>query len=725
MASFAFDVFGGDMVRALCSGGKLVICPKEILLAPGQLLGLMRREEVDIAEFVPIVLRELVEYAEQTNQPLDFLRLAIVGSDAWYAADHKRSRKVLGANTRLVNSYGLTETTIDSSYFEGDVDCLADNALVPIGRPFPNVRLYVLDERMRPLPVGVPGELYIGGDGVSRGYVNSDLNAERFVEDPFCGARLCRTGDRARWRSDGQVEFLGRADNQVKIRGFRVEPGEVEQLLREHPQVAEAAVVARERTTGDLRLVAYVVGKSDTPKSGDFGHDGTLLDIAEMRRFLAQRVPDYMIPSALVTLSALPTTNSGKVDRRALPAPDWSRSSLCGEFVAPRTAVEEQLAAIWRELLNIERVGVHDSFFDLGGSSLSALRLTSRVRSTLAVDLPLLALFTAPTVAGLAEAIEKMPRAADKDASASLLPGVGNAGIADAVRLFDAFVLHGYGEAETMARVRAAGESAPRRWRSLLPLRPDGEMQPVFCIHGLGGHVAAFLPLARALPNGRPVFGLQGQGLEPGEEPQDQIETMAAFYASEIREAQPHGPYLLCGWSMGGLIALEIAQQFAADGEQTALVAMLDSYLSMADYDKLDLDDHSVIRWIAPHLGLSVAELKKLPIDRQWEQIAQAANLAQGIGVAEIRRLAAVCKAHLAAAASYRPRSYGGRAVLFRAGNAWGVQDRRWRSLCPQFQMETVPGDHYSILRRPDVDVLAGRLGRYLDSVAEVTLPAR
>jgi thioesterase domain-containing protein/acyl carrier protein len=509
------------------------------------------------------------------------------------------------------------------------------------------------------------------------------------------------------------VEFLGRADNQVKIRGFRVEPGEVEQLLREHPQVAEAAVVARERTVGDLRLVAYVVGKDDSP-----------MDIAEMRRFLAERVPDYMIPSALVTLEALPMTTSGKVDRRALPAPDWSRSSLCGEFVAPRTAMEEQLATIWREVLNIERVGVHDSFFDIGGNSLLALRLTSRVRSSLAVDLPLVTLFTTPTVAGLAEAIEKMPEAAGGEALAPRLPGDSNVGLADAVRLFDAFVLHGFGEADAMASVRAANTSAGRRWRSLLPLRPGGGPQPLFCIHGLGGHVAAFLPLARALPEGRPVYGLQGQGLDPGEEPHDSIEAMAAFYAGEIREAQPHGPYLLCGWSMGGLIALEIAQRFDAAGEETSLVAMLDSYLSLADYDKLDLDERSVIRWIAPHLGLSVAELKKLPMDQQWEQIAQTANLAQGIGVAEIRRLAAVCKAHLAAAASYRPQPYSGRAVLFRAGNAWGVQDRRWRSLCPELRMETVPGDHYSILRRPDVDVLAERLGRCLDAVADMKLPA-
>ncbi len=185
MASFGFDVFGGDMVRALCSGGKLVICPKETLLDPPRLLELIRREQVDAGEFVPVVMRNLVQYLEDNDRKLDGLRLAVVGSDAWYVAEHKRTLRLLGPKSRLVNSYGLTETTIDSSYFEGDAAALPDAALVPIGRPLANVRMYVLDARMQPAPIGVPGDLYIGGDGVSRGYVQSELNAERFVDDPF------------------------------------------------------------------------------------------------------------------------------------------------------------------------------------------------------------------------------------------------------------------------------------------------------------------------------------------------------------------------------------------------------------------------------------------------------------------------------------------------------------------------------------------------------------
>jgi amino acid adenylation domain-containing protein len=404
MASFGFDVFAGDVVRALGSGGKLVLCPKEILLDAAELTALIRREQVEAAEFVPLVLRNLMQYLEETRQTLDSLRLVIAGSDAWYAADHRAAQRIFGTHTRLVNSYGLTETTIDSTYFEGGVEKLADTAQVPIGRPFPNVRVYVLDSEGSPTPPGVAGELYIGGDGVARGYVNPEQNVGRFVADPFSdlpGARLYRTGDRARCRADGQFEFLGRVDEQVKIRGYRVEPGEVEQLLREHPSVARVAVVARERTADDLRLVAYMVAtRSEVPSS------------EELQEFLAPRIPEYMIPTAFVTLDDLPTTVSGKIDRRRLPEPDWSQAASQHHFVAPRTAIEQQLAEIWREILSVEQISVFDDFFRLGGNSLLALRLVSRVRAEFSVELPLVHLFTSPRLSDVAARIAALQDAA-------------------------------------------------------------------------------------------------------------------------------------------------------------------------------------------------------------------------------------------------------------------------------------------------------------------------
>jgi thioesterase domain-containing protein len=244
-------------------------------------------------------------------------------------------------------------------------------------------------------------------------------------------------------------------------------------------------------------------------------------------------------------------------------------------------------------------------------------------------------------------------------------------------------------------------------------LRTDGAATPLFCIHGLGGHVASFLPLAEGLVESRPVYGLQAQGLGPGQQPHDRIEAMADFYLREIRQAQPHGPYLLAGWSMGGLTAMEVAERLQAAGEEVALVAMLDSYLSAEELSSQELGDSSVIHWLAPHLNLPLAELKKLPLDAQWERIAERANLSSGIGAAEIRRLAEVCKAHLAAFEAYVPRPYQGRAVLLSAQDSDGF-DPRWKSLCPRLCVETVPGNHYSMLRKPYAEVLAARLGVYL-----------
>jgi amino acid adenylation domain-containing protein/thioester reductase-like protein len=1087
MASFGFDVFGGDMVRALCSGGKLVICPKEILLDPPRLLELIRREKIDIGEFVPVVMRNLVQYLDDTQQTLDSMRLVVVGSDAWYVAEHKRTLRLLGTKTRLINSYGLTETTIDSSFFEGDASSLPDAALVPIGRPFANVRLYVLDRRMQPTPIGVPGELYIGGDGVSRGYVDGNLNAQRFVADSFLPGspnhsalavqarnRLCRTGDRARFRSDGQIEFLGRADNQIKIRGFRVEPGEIEEILGGHPALGQAAVAARERTPGDLRLIAYVVGKA-----------GAEPDVNEIKQFLAQRVPDYMIPSAFVALSALPTTASGKVDRKALPAPDWTSAAARVEYVAPRTGTEEQLARIWSEVLQLDRVGVHDNFFELGGNSLLALRLVARVRAALSLDLPLVTLFTAPTVAGLATAVEKIQaepgaesdlasepidwdaevkldpdirvtadlltpatsparvlltgatgflgayllrellrktsasvyclvraktveeahkRIADNlkqyelrlpQAAGRLIPVCGDlasprlgltaeefaslAASVDAIYHNGAYVnfvypypslrpanvvgtievlrlatqvkvkpLHfvstvsvfdsphygamgtidedqplaelaslqgGYAQSKCVAEklVRAAGERGlpvtvyrpgrvtadsetgaesladyttlllrlciemktapatddrvdmtpvdyvaqaivglamrpesvgktfhlmnpqpvpvrdvyrairasgfelqevpPDVWRtsairwgthsqdasfmafshwlmlmtpsaattpgvpavspppltvasrqsqkvaeaagvicplldvrrlkkqvqflvrnklcaappkspvekhlSLMPLRAAGTARPLFCIHGLGGHVVGLLPLAQSLTGGRPVYALQALGLEPGQEPQDQIEEMADSYLREIRTVQGDGPYLLCGWSMGGQIAIEAAQQLRAAGQEVALVAMFDTYLSVHEFQD-DVDDRTVLQWIATQLDLPIESIKNRSLEVQWDRIAELADQASVVGIEDIRRLAAACQAHLRALSRYEIQPYAGRCVLFPAASGRAALNPRWKTICPQLGIEPVPGDHYGILREPHVRSLAEGLDRWLRDVDDL-----
>ncbi|HFB67606.1 MAG TPA: amino acid adenylation domain-containing protein, partial [Calditrichae bacterium] len=402
MANFSFDVFSGDFVRALCSGGKLVLVPREYLLDAPRLYELMRKEHVTIAEFVPAVLRNLIQHLEDIEQKLDFMRVLIAGSDVWYVSEYKKFLDFIGPDTRLLNTFGLTEATIDSSYFEARDLNLPLERLVPIGVPFPNTQIYILDEFLNPVPIGVPGEVCVGGMNLARGYHNrQDLTAEKFVANPYSekGERLYRTGDLARFLPDGNIEFLGRIDHQVKVRGFRIELGEVETALTKHPGVKEGVVIVREDSPGDKRLVGYVVP-----------HDPENFSVSDLRKFLMEKLPDYMVPSAFVVLEQLPLTPNGKVDRKALPKPDRIVRDDDEPFVAPRNELEEKIAEVWKEVLDVEQVSVTDNFFLIGGHSLLATQLVSRLREVLDVEVPLRKVFENPTVAGLAEFVESARR---------------------------------------------------------------------------------------------------------------------------------------------------------------------------------------------------------------------------------------------------------------------------------------------------------------------------
>ncbi len=397
MANIAFDVCTADWMRALCSGGRLVLCPTELLLAPERLHALMRREQVNAADFAPAVVRPLMRSLEQTGQRLEGMRLLIVGSDVWERREYDALRRLCGPATQIVNAYGVTEATIDSAYCDGtSLDAIAPKQAVPIGRPLAHTQLYVCDAALQPVPVGVPGELYLGGAGIARGYwQRPDLTAERFLPDPFSavpGARLYRTGDRARRLSDGTVDFLGRLDEQVKLRGVRIELGEIEARLAMHPDVREAVVLLREDQPGEKRLTAYVVPQN-----------AVALSISGLRGWLAERVPEVMVPTAIVLLDALPVTPHGKVDRRALPVPERSRSGA--QQVSPRTDHEAQLAAIWAQVLGLETVGIHDNFFELGGDSILSLQVIARAREA-GLGLTPRQLFQHQTIAALAADIE-------------------------------------------------------------------------------------------------------------------------------------------------------------------------------------------------------------------------------------------------------------------------------------------------------------------------------
>ncbi|MER7847860.1 amino acid adenylation domain-containing protein [Kitasatospora sp. NPDC096077] len=499
----SFDAAVSEWTAALLTGAALVLGNRETSL-PGPELARHAAERRITHAFLPAAaLRALPEGGLPVGATL------VVGGEA-------SSPDVVArwsARHRLINAYGPTESTVCATMSAP----LAGAVRPPMGRPVANTRAYVLDERLRPVPVGVAGELYLAGAGLARGYHDRPgLTAERFVACPFGapGDRMYRTGDLVRWTADGVLDYLGRTDDQVKLRGFRIEPGEVEAALAGHPGVAHAAVLVREDAPGHPQLVGYLVPATDAAE----------VDPAEVRAHLAARLPEHLVPGALVVLDALPLTVNGKLDRRALPAPAHAGTA---PGRAPRTAREKLLCELFAEVLGRPGVGLDDNFFELGGHSLLATELAGRIRSTLGVRLGIRALFDAPTVAGLAD------------------------------------------------RLGRPGQEA---LGTLLPIRPRGSRAPFFCVHPGRGLSWSYWPLARYLPEEYPLYGLQARGFNGEEDLPGTVEEMAAAYLDEIRAVQGTGPYHLLGWSFGGVVAQEMAVQLRNSGEEVAALVLLDSY---------------------------------------------------------------------------------------------------------------------------------------------------
>ncbi|MHA6622726.1 non-ribosomal peptide synthetase/MFS transporter [Pseudonocardia sp. DLS-67] len=517
-ASFSFDMFVGETLRAHCTGGRLVIVPRETLLDPAALYDLMRTERVACTELVPTVLRRLLAHAGTRPERLDLVELLIGGGEKWDVQDFRRARQAVGPRGRVVNAYGVTEVTVDNVYFDGDVDGLPDDAPLPIGRPFPGNRVYVLDERRSPVPAGVVGELYLGGDGVARGYhERPELDAERFVPDPFSpvpGARMYRTGDGARWRRDGVVEYLGRLDQQVKINGYRVELGEVEAVLATLPGIEAAAAAVHRGPGGHAYLVGYVVGGADAPPAEP-----------SLRERMSTLVPVHLVPSRIVAVPALPQTPNGKIDRAALPEP--APQPLADREPTPR---EAEVADVWRAVLRLgddAAVGVDDNFFELGGDSFSALRIVRRLDP----PPPLLTLYQNPTVAAVAAWMD------------------GPAG----------------------------GGAGPDR---LLHRLTRGEADPgaggvtVVAVPYSGGSAVSYQPLADALPDGWALYAAELPGHEWArpDDPLLGVDETAARIADEVRALR--GPVLLYGHCLGVAITVDVARRLERDGVEPAGVAL-------------------------------------------------------------------------------------------------------------------------------------------------------
>jgi thioesterase domain-containing protein len=547
-----------------------------------------------------------------------------------------------------------------------------------------------LDRNLREVAIGAVGELYVGGVSVGRGYLGRQaLTAERFLPDAFtprsdrrsAGARLYRTGDLARCLAHGEIEFLGRIDHQVKIRGFRIELGEIERVLGDLTAVRDTVVLALKDGLGGQRLVAYVVAEA--------GRD---LDVKTLRKELLSRLPVYMVPLVFVILEELPLTPNGKVDRKALPQPDseWLGSEI--DYVAPRTHLEKQLVEIWQELLGLDRVGIYDDFFKIGGHSLLATQFVSRVRRQIGTDLPLGLLFGSPTIAAL------------------------------------------------VAHLKTSTTRATTPF--LVSLRSTGHRPPLVLAHAVGGDVVPYQGLAQALSEEQPLYGLRARGLEPGETPLDNLREMATQYVESIRELDTSGPYSLGGWSMGGLIAFEMAQQLVAMGAEVARLTLIDSHIPDPEAEALENDEFLFWSLFAQELGFNAGALGM--VEKDLEKLA---------GQSLTERLTALLKA--IRATGLLPTNFGlpeaqARFNVFsacvRANERYvaqpltdvptlliEAQDRvdgggakllpKWQPLIhgASLQVESLPGNHHSIL----IGAAAVPLAEVLEHFIQAQAPSK
>jgi amino acid adenylation domain-containing protein len=663
-APLAFDAATLEIWGALLNGGHLVVYPRRLPSAR-ELASILRDHGITTLWLTAGFFHHMVE---NELAALAQVRCVISGGDV---LSPKHVQRLLDAKSdgTVINGYGPTEnTTFTTCHVMHPGEKVV--GAVPIGKPISNTRVYILDPAGQPVPIGIAGELYCGGDGVAKGYLeNLGETSRRFVADPFDhpgGGRLYRTGDLARWRSDGTIEFLGRLDRQVKVRGFRIELEEIEEALRELPQIKDASVIARRDEAGTNVLVAYLVPREDKE-----------IDQALVRRHLSAVLPDYMMPGSMMVLSTLPLTGNGKLDRSSLPEPATQVHTV--NVVEPRTLLETQLHAIWEKLLGYSGFGMTDNFFDLGGHSLLAIRLFAQIERIFGIRLPVSTLFQAPTLTQLAAILEHQGMAP--------------------------------------------------RWSSLVAIQPEGTRPPVYLVPGLGGNVVCYNRLARLLGTEQPVYGLQSRGLDGKEPPFERIEPMAAHYINEIRRVQPHGPYHLGGTCFGGLVAYEMAQQLREQGEEVSFLMLLESwppsrYLFLFDRIRL-YSSHA--RFVISATKRNLKEIFALSprmmlgaLRRRFKVIGEIVEQRDVYrGDRATMYVDAVSTANHRAYIHYKPRPYDGRLLLVIASarEFRGPDTRRWwRGLAPlgYVQREIPVTSSGPLLISPHVEVLAEWMGEAL-----------
>ncbi len=690
LTPLTFDIAALELLLPLTVGGRTVIVPQNVAADGVQLAALQRASGATVMQATPATWQLLLSAGWEGD-----LRLTLLcGGEAL-------SRELVGrlraCGAALWNLYGPTETTVWSTVQPVE----STDRPIPIGRPIANTRAYIVDRQLQPVPVGVPGELYLGGMGLAHGYLNRpDLTAERFIPDPFSsdpGARLYRTGDLARYLSDGNIEYLGRIDHQVKVRGFRIEPGEIEAALLRLPTVQGVVVTVHEDEPGNKRLVAYLVPHPELAPS-----------VGDLRRYLQGRLPEYMIPSTFVLLDAMPLTANGKIDRHLLPAPDEVRIARESLFVSPQTLVQLQLARIWEEILDVQPVGITDNFFEMGGHSLLAARLVDRIMHVCGKVLPLASLFSGATIEHLAEILT------------------------------------------------APKSDSPQS--SIVRVQEGNAKRPFFFLHGdlMGGGLYC-LQLARSLDPNRTVYAVQPFGPDGRPIPHT-IEAMADAHLEALQTLQPEGPYHLGGFCLGGLIAFEMAQRLQARGQRVDSLIIIEPatahtrtraasrfierlgnviglhpekqvrlFMRLREYEAqlfrlLALAPVEMATKVRDTAGESLKKTYRVfrPTARS---VAPRASLPTddtaiaptGIAADEIEGRYAWANA------KYAPRPYRGRVVLFWARDAWaksgGDPTREWKTLVNDLDAHATPGTHLSAITT-HAEALAEMMRACLDTTS-------
>ncbi|HEX4381995.1 MAG TPA: amino acid adenylation domain-containing protein, partial [Myxococcales bacterium] len=656
VTSISFDIAALEIFLPLVNGASVQVAPGTVTSDGFRLAQLIESSGATVMQATPSTYRLLLEAGWEGRKGL---RIFVGGE----ALARELADKLLARGSELWNLYGPTETTIWSSVHR----VAAGQGAVPIGHPIDHTALYILDANGEPVPRGVAGELFIGGAGVANGYFRRpELTAERFVKDPFGPGRMYRTGDAARLRSDGAVEYLGRLDQQVKIRGHRIEPGEIEQVLRENTSIRDASVIAREDRPGEVRLVAYYLVKAP-------------VDQADLRELCRRRLPEHMVPSAFVELSVFPLTPNGKLDRKALPKPpdDLDGPSAANERIPPRDELEAQLAAIWKDVLGRETPGVRDSFFRNGGDSLLAVRLFARIQRRLGLELPLALLAEEPTIEHLAASIREL---------------------------------------------RSESAKVPA-YRYLVPLQTRGHRPKLFCVHGAGGNVLNLPEVARALGPEQPFYGLQASGVDGKTDAQINIEEMATAYLAEVRAVQSQGPYFLAGYCGGGIVAYEMARQVRAAGEKVAALILIDLRSPGSTAPRSRLLDWS--RKLSKEDLRAIWRRAQEKIYRDWNNLTGTVRVwwhrYLGKQLPFELRDRWLTDTFLRKADAYKVEPYPGKLVVFRAheDRSNPAPDLGWgRFAQGGVAAYEVPGDHHTLTHDPNVQVLAAQLAACLRAAA-------